>query len=224
MEPPASVIEIGWTDLIFNTETKDSVIMKTQAVLYAPRERLTSDNIAIHHLTPAMLANRPHCDVDDIRGIATMNVPMFLVAANADFEQKWITPDLIGDAKWICTVKAAGRLFPTAPSHGNQAMRYELGLELPEELAMPPHRAGPDSYVTAHILARFLKMETVSRMAAWTLAPKYLPVCPLGKHKGKAWPDIPHDYLTWANRAPEMSDDVKYAVYLELERRKAARA
>jgi exodeoxyribonuclease X len=33
-----------------------------------------------------------------------------------------------GDAIWVCTYKCALRIWPDLPSHGNQALRYHLGL------------------------------------------------------------------------------------------------
>ena len=99
-------------------------------------------------------------------------------------------------------------------------MRYLLGLDLPDDLAMPPHRAGPDSYVTAHILAHMLKSERVRDLVAWTAEPRFLPRCPIGKHKGATWDAIPADYLQWIQRTADLDPDVKHAANLEMARRK----
>ena len=221
MDPPASVIEIGYTDLIFDTETKAVQIGETHSLLFKPREKLTADNIAVHHLTPPMLADWPHCEEHDLLAVAKSGEPQFLIAANADFERKWITPEMTGETRWICTVKTAGRIYPEAPSHSNQAMRYFLELDLPEARAMPPHRAGPDSFVTAHILANFLQTERVLDLVKWTFEPKYLPVCPLHKHKGTPWPAVPYDYLLWIIRTTDLDADVRHAADMEMERRKS---
>ena len=45
------------------------------------------------------------------------------------------------------------RVWPEAPRHSNQVLRYWRGMRLDHARAMPPHRAGPDAWVTAHILA-----------------------------------------------------------------------
>lgn len=218
--PPHSVLEIGWTDFLFNTETKKSAIGATNTMLFKPREKLTADNIAVHHMTAAYLADWPHCEDHDLVAAAQCEMPAFLVAAKAEFEQQWFTPEISGTAKWLCTVKIAARLFPEAPSHSNQAMRYELGLDLPDERAMPPHRAGPDSYVTACIMARFLEMERVQTMELWTRQPRYLHTCPLHKHKGQLWSEVPKSYLEWILRADSTDEDVRHAAILELDRRR----
>lgn len=219
MDPPASVIEIGYTDLLFDTDTKEVEIRPTRSGLYKPAETLAPENIAVHHLTNSMLAGYKLCTAEDLKQVAMLDDPFALVAANAAFERKWFTEEITGARRWICTVKAAAKLYPDAGSHSNQAMRYQLGLELPDELAMPPHRAGPDSYVTAHILKCFLATTSVRDLVQWTKEPKHLPRCPFGKHKGAAWADIPADYLSWVLGQADMDEDVKHAARLETARR-----
>jgi len=220
LEPPACVIEIGHTDVIWDSETRESVIEGPFSQLFQATHPLDPENIAVHHLLPSRLAEWPVCTDADLRQVATSESPAFLVAAFCQFERKWITDDMIGTARWICTVKAAARLYPDANSHSNQAVRYLLGLDLADDLAMPPHRAGPDSFVTAHILAHMLKTETVRDLVAWTALPVHMPVCPIGKHKNAPWADVPADFLQWMLRTPDMSDDLKYHARQELERRR----
>lgn len=223
LEPPASVIEIGYTDVLFDPDTKRAEIGGTINALFRPTEALAPENIAVHHLTPRMLDPFPACTDDDLKSAAESNSPFILVAANCAFERKWFTDELIGSRHWICTVKAAARLHPDAASHANQAMRYHLGLyDLPEHMAMPPHRAGPDSYVTAHILAVFLETTPVRDLVRWTSEPKHLPRAPFGKHKGQPWPEVPIDYLHWAIKQTAMDADAMHAVQLEMTRRAAA--
>src|SRR5689334_12777693 len=140
LEPPASIIEIGVTRVYFDTETKTAEIAEPVSRLFRPREALTPENIAVHHLTPAMLAEFEPCEDDDLAEMVQQDRPQFLVAAHCAFEQLWVTPAIAGrdvtgkSPFWICTVKAAARLFPDAESHSNQAIRYRLGLDFPEAL------------------------------------------------------------------------------------------
>src|SRR5690606_31559791 len=92
-----------------------------------------------------------------------------VVAHNWAFEAAFL-----GDQQTpaICTLKAALRVWPDAPSHSNSVLRYWLEdqglLSLDHETAMPPHRAGPDAYVTAHILKTLLAAGATGReMIAW---------------------------------------------------------
>lgn len=220
MEPPASVLEIGWTDIEFDTDTKACEITKPASLLFKPKEDLTADNIAVHHLTPGMLAGYQPCEEKDLRLVTSAGQPQFLVAFNAEFEQRWFTPEISGSARWICPMKVARRVWLDAPGYSNQTLRYWLGLDLPDDLAMPPHRAAPDSFVTAHIMAALLRIERVSAMVGWTLAPRYYATCPLRKHKDKPWDQIPADYLSWMLSATDMEDDLKLSARSELDRRR----
>jgi len=84
---------------------------------------------------------------------------------------------------------------------------------------MPPHRAGPDAYVTAHLLKDMLLETTVEQLVAWTSEPKLLLKVPFGKHKGAQWADIPDDYLAWITRQADMDPDVVWNAGVELARR-----
>lgn len=125
---------------------------------------------------------------------------------------------------WICTYKVALRLWPDAPKHSNQVLRYWLGLDLDAVQAMPPHRAGPDAWVTAHLLLRMLEQATVTQMIGWTVEPKQLPVLPFGKHRGLKWADLPDDYLQWLVRQADMDPDVLWCARQETERRGSGEA
>jgi len=43
--------------------------------------------------------------------------------------------------------------------------------------------------------------------------------CPIGKHKGQLWRDIPASYLQWLTREPDMDPDIKAAANTELQER-----
>lgn len=223
LAPPASIIEIGYSDVVFDPDAKNvTSVTPPKAQLFRPNETLAPENIAVHHLTNEMLKGLPLCTAHDIRTMLTAGEPTMFVAAFAQFEQQWLTPEIVGERRWICTVKAAARLFPEAESHSNQAIRYRLGLVLDDALAMPPHRAGPDSYVTAQILANFLTRETARQLVQWTLEPRYMTKLPFGKHKGKLFTEAPADYLAWILKQTDMDADAQHWARVELERRRAA--
>ncbi len=86
---------------------------------------------------------------------------------------------------------------------------------------MPPHRAGPDAYVTAHLLAELLGSASVEQMVQWTSQPKRLPTLPFGKHRGLPWPEVPLDYLQWMARQTDMDADAIWCAQQEMARRDA---
>jgi exodeoxyribonuclease X len=107
-------------------------------------------------------------------------------------------------------------------SHSNQALRYQLACQVDREMAMPPHRALPDAYVTAFILVELLKRTTLEEMVAWTAEPPIYPKVSFGKHRGSLWSELPPDYLDWIVHKSELDDDTKWNARNELKRRDAA--
>lgn len=216
----SDVLEIGLSNIWFDTEAKTCAIEPPLAATFKPTKPLAPENIAIHHLTDAMLADRPICTPEDLIAAATEKAPAFLVAHNSAFEQLFFIPEFCGEARWICTLKAARRAWEEAPGHDLQTLRYWRGLDLDPALAMPPHRAGPDTHVGAHVLAELLKTETVNDLVRWTRQPLYYPTCPLGKHRGQKWTEIPHSYLKWmTSNANDLDHDIKFAALTEINRR-----
>lgn len=220
MDPPEEIVETGCTDLIFNTETKESVIGNPTAWLWRPSKPIPPEAMAVHHITDIMVGDRPQLSGDDLDAFLQTDKPQFIVAHQAAFEKKWLDPHVPeASCWWIDTFKCALRIWDDAPGHSNQVLRYWLGLDLPDDLAMPPHRAGPDSYVTAHILAKMLPLASVKDLVGWTLAPRYYGTCPLQKWRGKPWGVIDAGYLRWMTTAPDMEPDLKDAAQAELNRR-----
>lgn len=226
--PEAEIIEVGITDVLFDTESKEVQIRHHGSRLYNAERGIPVEAQAIHHIRPDMVADQPLCDPDTLKALALGDMgdgaPSFLCAHNASHERAWLTPDLCGEIRWIDTFKCALRIWEDAPAHSNQVLKYFLGLGgLPEKLCMPPHRAAPDSYVTANILVKMLETERVSHLVHWTTLPRYYATCPLKKLKDQKWCDIPADYLAWMLRAePEVvGPDLKLAAQSELDARRA---
>ena len=171
---------------------------------------------AVHHIALSDCAGLPAFNEADLYEGATV-----LVAHNAEFEGRFINPPI----SMICTYKAALRVWPDAPSHSNGALRYWLedqGKIAPDHsLTMPAHRAGPDAYVTAHLIAALMREgHTCREMAAWTKEPKLLQTCQIGKFRGKKWADVEEGFLGWMIKTPDMDQDLKWNAARELKRRR----
>lgn len=228
IEPEHEVIEIGWTDLIFTPETKSIEIdVPDRTFLFKPAGGIPISSMAVHHITPSMVEGLEPCQPKDLQLVATCEnapfelKPSFLVAHKADYEQQWFKPELCGDAKWICTYKAAKHVWPDAPTHSNSGLRYFLGFfDLPHVLCQPSHRAGPDTYVTAHTLGELLKLASVNDMVRWTREPTPMPNCPLGEWRDKPWADVDTGFLRWMlDKAKNVDPDAKHWARVELDRR-----
>ena len=216
MEPPeAEVCEVGTCDLDLDAKrVADPVAWLCAVNTMLPEVR------AVHHISLAECHGWAPFNPDIMTGpTGTISA---IAAHNADFETKFFTSPV----PVICTYKAALRAWPNAPSHSNGALRYWLedqGLIAPvHALTQPAHRAGPDAYVTAHILlALFNAGHTGREMIGWTKEPRLLPTCPIGKFRGKPWSEVEGGFLGWMMRQPTMEDDLKWNADREIARRNA---
>lgn len=212
MPPDAAVCEVGWSDV---GEGQD--VEGFQSFLCNPGRPMPPEARAVHHLSDDMVAGGMH--PTSAFGLMMDGADVFC-AHNAAFEREFFAG---GDQPWICTLEVARRLWPDCPSHSNQCLRYWLGLELEDALAMPPHRAGPDAYVTACILREAMKIASVTDMIAWTDQPSLLPRITFGKHRGAAWSDVPLDYLEWLALKSDMDADTKFTAKHWIDQRHVAR-
>lgn len=218
MEPPAEVCEIGWAD--YDTELK--TVRSPYSIVHRV-ESMPPEVRAIHHISLAESQAGLPFEADEFLHRSLTDGAIGFAAHNLKFEEQWLN---FGDCWKICTYKVALRVWPQAPSHSNGALRYWLedqGLIAPNHgQTMPPHRAGPDAYVTAHILqAAFAAGATGAQMVAWTKQPALLPTCPIGEHRGKPWAEVPHDFLIWmVDKAKDMDSERKWNAEMELARRR----
>ncbi len=213
MEPPAEVIEVGYCDL---TKTEGGWAVGDPDSWLCGVEDNPPEARSVHHITLAETEGQPPFNAEALR--ADLSIVDAMAAHNSDFETKFFRP--VGTV--ICTYKVALRLWPDAPSHGLQFLRYHLELPVNPAMAMPPHRAAPDAYVCALLMQRIMEVarDKLDDMVRWSDGPALLPRVPFGKHKGASWDDVPIDYLDWVvNKAADMDRDMKSNAKHHLKRR-----
>ena len=79
----------------------------------------------------------------------------------------------------------------TRRTHSNQGLRYwrrPAGLD--RATGLPAHRAGPDSYVTAHHLRDMLAIASVAQLLSWSEQPALLVRVPNGALRGRRWDEL----------------------------------
>lgn len=212
MDPPdAEVCEVGVCD--FHLE--DRAISPHRSYLCGVKA-MPPEARAVHHISLEECNDfAPFSDA--LMGNGDESA---IVAHNSSFETKFFTPD----KPVICTYKSALRVWPDAPSHSNGALRYWLedqGKIAPDhKLTQPAHRAGPDAYVTAHVLMALFDAGATGRdMVQWTKEPRMLPTCPIGKFKGKPWSEVDDGFLGFMMRQETMEADLKWNAAREIRRR-----
>lgn len=190
---PVGLCEIGYTDVdgATGSVSKPYSALVNCGVPIAPEAR------GIHHISDEDVAGAITPDAALAILLEGMEPGDVFVAHNAQFEKSFFSG---GVFPWICTLQCARHLWPDSPGHSNQTLRYWLGVDeefqWPEQ-AMPPHRAGPDSYVTAHILSRMVKEKHPSALIQLTNTPILMKTVPFGIHEGKPWETMEIGYLQW---------------------------
>lgn len=171
-----------------------------KSTLVNPGRPIPPEASAVHHIRDRDVAEAPALS----GAWELINTPDEAWAAhNAAFDRGFLPPV---EQPWICTWRCALHLYPEAPSHSNQCLRYYLGLddEVRQHVQLAtdgaPHRALYDALTTAVILMHMLKTHTVEQLVALSTQPVILTTVRFGKHRGAAWSSLPHDYLRWILR------------------------
>lgn len=200
----AEIIEFGRYDVDLATRA----IGNPWTSLACPRGPIPAVTKAVHHITEADIGEAPYARAlfdEFYDGCGPADI---LVAHNAKFERHFHD----GDGRpWIDTYRVARVVWPDAPTHSNQGLRYWLDLPVDRDKASPPHRALPDAYVTAHLLVRVLDHKTIDEMVHISKYPALLKVMNFGKHRGMTFEAAPLDYLQWIRDMSEMDEDTKFS-------------
>lgn len=226
--PEAAPCEIGFCDVL---SRKDDLAQKPTSwnvvggfgTLCHPGMPIPAETSAIHHLIDKDVADKlPWTTVfEELFANSFDNCGHLIAYAahHAKFEKQWVTEQFTGQIPWICTYKCALRLWPDAPSHSNQALRYWINPPgLNRDIANVAHRAYPDAYVTAFLLCDMLEFATIEQLIAWSAEPALLPRVTFGAQRGKAWKDVEDGFLKWV-LARDFDENVIHTAQTELKRR-----
>lgn len=190
-----------------------------------PGRPIPPEASAIHHLRDRDVAHAAPWEEVWARFRATVPAHDALLAHNAPFDHAFCAPE---SPAWLDSLRAARHLWPEAPRHTNQVLRYWLDLEVD---APHPHRAADDTQVTGAIWQRLVATLAVrpdapapslEALAAWIAAPLDLTTVPFGKYKGQPFTVLPPDYIRWGLANIEDPDVVNQLRKVQESRRPAA--
>lgn len=187
------------------------------------------ESSAIHHIVDEdLIGALPFGGVVDELAKWLGDVDLF-VAHYAAFDRAMLETypawtAAFGGVPWACTMRLARKVWPDAPTHSNQGLRYWLNHDIPR--GGDVHRARFDTLVTAHTLLKLwpsivlaVDCEDMEAIAAYSAAPCELKKITFGKHRGELFEDLPIEYLRWGVRADFDDPDVTYTFATELARR-----
>jgi hypothetical protein len=104
-----------------------------------PGRPIPPEASAIHHLRDRDVAHAAPWEEVWARFQATVPAHDALLAHNAPFDHAFCAPDT---PAWLDSLRAARHLWPEAPRHTNQVLRYWLDLEVDAARRPRPHRRG----------------------------------------------------------------------------------
>lgn len=188
--------------------------------LVRPPVPIPPETSAVHHITDADVATASTWEKESMMVRAILEGDETIVVGHTVDTERAMLASLNLTCRWLCTYKAALRVWPDAPAHSNEALRYYLGFGTGRKQPQATHSAAHDAEVTAQILRELLKLAKLDEMLNWTEEPALLPRCPIGDYRGDKWADVPESFLNWIlHKAHSMRPDVRFCAQKEIERR-----
>lgn len=189
--------------------------------LIDPEGPISEVSMAIHHITDLMVYGKPKIETilpsllnfigrDIIIGHGIGLDIAFLVAA----AKRCKIPTTLASHPTIDTLRMA-RLYGESPTNSLEKLREHFNIE-----SEGAHRAMSDVVVNIEVF-KFLanKFKTTEQLQERLKRPILLRNMPLGKHKGRAFAEIPVEYLSWAANK-DFDQDLLFSIRSELKRRK----
>ncbi len=195
-------------------------ILETYETLIDPQMPIPEASTAIHHITDSMVKGKPKIieilpkvfefvGRSIIVGHGITNDIAFLCAAAKQHNM----PCKLASHPYLDTLRMA-RLYGESPINSLEKLRQHFNI--PEEGA---HRAMNDVVVNIEVFKYLSKrFKTTEQVVNRLKSPIQLKTMPLGKHKGRTFPEIPVEYLRWAVNQ-NFDQDLMFSLKVELKKR-----
>ncbi len=213
------VCELGFSDYYVD----EAVVIAPASALVDPNRKISPVSSGVHHITTDMVVGQLPLEEVGPTLLRDMNDGDLFAAHRIEYERRFFDG---GGHKWLCTHRCAYDLYPDAPSHALQALRYYLCLEaegMDSAEALPAHRAGPDAYVAAWLLATILKhtADGIPGLLATSNRPILLRKMQFGnKYWGRPFEEVDTGYLEFVIGLTDISDDLRHTCKHHLARRR----
>jgi len=217
-EKGGQLLELAWNNLELQDGKWTSTFAHETYVQYAgPIDPVAH---ASHHIDPQRLAPESGAITRENAIILLkrhIREDTYLVAHNSPFDAA-VLPEIV--AKWLDTLKISKRIWPEAPAHSNQVLRYWLGIKPDLTIATTikqraPHQALYDVATTTGIILKMLERHTPDELYRICYTPQLLKIMPFGKHKGLAPSEVvtkDPGYFDWLRKQKELEPDVIFTL------------
>lgn len=223
-----SIVEYG---SVIQEYEEDSLKMLGDPVISAkrfkPREECTFEAMGVHHITSAMVADKP--DISEDKSIAEdIRYADYIVGHNVDFDisvilrealdgdTRYLLKDNSEDSKVICTLRLCKHAWNDLPSYKLSALRYRFDLPV---IDGESHAADFDAYLCRgliDLIAKKLGIDSWTGLWNKMQEPLIIHLMYFGKHKGMEVSEMFYkhrDYIGWLARQPWFSEEHPDLVY-----------
>lgn len=197
------IVELSFVEINENFDKVSSLSVKVN-----PQRSICPAASAVHGIIDSDVAEAPLLEevLQDFG--ADYFEDAFLIAHNASFDQQFL------DCHWniqgvFCTLRAARRMYPDAPNHKLQTLRFFLDLDVDRSAAA--HSAEGDVEVLVSLLKKMVNDsgESLSTFVDIMLEPIPVDVMPFGKYKGCTLSSLPKSYVKWLFTLNNLDSDLK---------------
>jgi DNA polymerase-3 subunit epsilon len=189
--------------------------------LINPEVVIPETSIAIHHITPEMVKDKPKIS-EVLSEVLKLIGDHIIVGHGVAFDieilaaaaQRHHIPTTIRKNRFLDTLRMA-RLYGESPINSLEQLRKHFNIPLEGA-----HRAMSDVIVNKEVFKCLAKQyKTTEQLFEVLSRPILLKTMPLGKHKGRPMKEIPLQYLQWIVHK-DFDQDLLYSIRTELSRRK----
>lgn len=152
---------------------------------------------AVNGITDAMVKYSPTIEEYMLMaGHPLFGEDVVLIAHNAAFDHRYLSPFMHDDARTICTLKCSRVVWPEADNHKQATLAYMLGIEVAREKA---HSADGDLDVLLGLVRHLCEAAncTLADLLDIQNTPRTILKMPFGMHKGTLLADLPRSYQVW---------------------------
>ena len=196
-------------------------VLDSFETLIDPLVPIPEASMAIHHITDAMVRDKPKIQELLPRIFAFIGSSIIVghgittdIAFICSAAKKHLVPCKLASHTYIDTLRMA-RVYGESPTNSLEKLRQHFNIS--EEGA---HRAMNDVVVNIEVFKYLSKnYKTTEQILNRLKSPILLKTMPLGKHKGRLFSEIPIEYLRWAvNQDFDM--DLLFSLKTELKKRR----
>lgn len=200
--------------------TVDEVLEKYE-MLIDPQCEIPESSIAIHNITPDMVAGKPTLDkvIPEVLSLIRRHI---IIGHGVGFDIECIAlgaeragiAHTLRQNRTMDTLRMA-RLYGESPTNSLEQLRKHFNIEFEGA-----HRAMNDVIVNMEVFKYLAKRyKTTEQLFEVLSRPIQMKNMPLGPHKGRPLKEVPIEYLRWAAHK-DFDQDLLFSIRSELKRRK----